>query len=172
MTALVLASFDRIAPFRDAIVRVRDAGRAIVGLWTPMPVEIPDAPTDGGRGIAWLMAITGVGGAMLLYLLIWWSAVIAYPFDSGSRPLHSWPTFLIAPVEVGALVAAIGGTIAFFTRARLTRLHDAAFEIDEVATAACDRFVIALRCDAGADANRLIAMLADAGAIHSRLLDE
>ena len=90
--------------------------------------------------------------------------------DSGGRPLDSWPAFLIAPVEFGALAGGIGGTIAFFVRARLTRLHDAAFEFEEVEAAARDRFVIAIRCDEGEDGNAVIALLVEAGAVHSRLL--
>ena len=172
MTALAIASFDRAAPFRAAIAILRREERAIVGLWSPLPVDVPDAPTGAGSGIAWRMAVAGVVGAALLYLLIWWSAVIAYPFDSGGRPLHSWPAFLLAPVEGGALVAGIAGAWLLLLRAGLPRLHDAAFDIDEVGDAARDRFVIAIRCDAGADANLLLAMLAEAGAVHSRVIEE
>lgn len=171
MTALVIASFAGEAPFRVAIAQARDKSRAIVGLWSPLPLADPDASTHAGRGLPAIMATAGVGGAALFYLLIWWSAVFAYPIDSGARPLHSWPAFLVAPVEFGALVAGIAGVISFFMRARLTRLHDAAFELDEVEAAARDRFVIAIRCDAGEDANGLIALLAKAGAVHSRLVE-
>jgi hypothetical protein len=170
VTALVIASFAREAPFRGAIQRLRETSRAIVGLWSPMPVAIPEPQTRAGHGLPLIMAAAGIGGAALFYLLIWWSAVLAYPFDSGARPLHSWPAFLVAPVELGALIAGIAGVAAFLMRARLTRLHDAAFELDEVSDAARDRFVIAIRCDAGSDANALIAMLAEAGAVHSRLI--
>lgn len=171
MTSLVVASFDRAAPFREAIVRAREADRAVVGLWSPLPVAIPGVATIGERGIAGIMALAGVAGAVLLYLLIWWSAVIAYPIDSGGRPLHSWPAFLVAPVELGALAAGIAGVIAFLVRGHLTRLHDGAFDIAEVSDAARDRFVIAIRCDAGADAALIVAMLGGAGAVHSRVIE-
>ena len=171
MTALVVASFAAAVPFREGIARLRAEEQAIVGLWSPMAAELPAGPDDPARGLWWTMAAAGIGGAGLLYGLIWWSAVIAYPFASGGRPLHSWPAFLIAPIEVGALVAAFAGFVGFLRRARLTRLHDGAFDIAEVERAAQDRFVIAVRCDAGAPANALIAMLGDAGAVHSRLIE-
>ena len=171
MTALVVAGFDREAPFRAAIGLTREADRAIVGLWSPLPVAIPGAAAASERGIVAVMATAGIAAAGLLYLLIWWLAVHAYPFDSGSRPLNSWPAFLVAPVEFGALAAAIGGAIAFIVRARLTRLHDGAFDIDEVGAAMQDRFVMAIRCDAGADAALVVAMVGGAGAVHSRVID-
>lgn len=172
MTALVLGSFDQEAPFRDAVGRLRAAKRGIVGLWSPMPVEVPgQEEAHGNRGIAAALALTGLAGAAGLYLLIWWSATIAYPFNSGGRPFNSWPAFLVAPVEFGALAAAIGGVIAFLIKARLTHLHDAAFELDEACEGMVDRFVVAVRCDAGEDANGLVALLADAGAVHSRVVE-
>ena len=172
MTALVIASFDRAAPFAAAIARTREADRTIVGLWSPIPVDVPGAATVGGRGIAGIMAVAGVAGALLLYLLIWWSAVHAYAFDSGGRPLHSWPAVLVAPVELGVLVAGINGVVAFLVRGRMTRLNDAAFDFDEVEAAARDRFVMAVRCDPGADAAAVVATLGAAGAVHSRVIGQ
>ena len=169
MTALAVAGFEAAAPFRAAVERLRAEGRSIVGLWSPMAIEMTE--TGSARWIVAIMATAGIVGAMLFYLLIWWSAVKAYPFDSGGRPLHSWPTFLIAPIELGALIAGLAGVVAFLIRARLGRLHDSAFDIDEVGEAMNGRFVVALRCDARADANRLIAVLTEAGAAHSRLIE-
>lgn len=172
MTALVLGSFDREAPFRDAIGRLREAKRGIVGLWSPVPVAIPGQEEEAGaRGIAGTLAIVGLAGAAGLYLLIWWSATIAYPFNSGGRPFNSWPAFLVAPVEFGALAAAIGGLVIFLIRARLTHLNDAAFELEEACAGTVDRFVIAVRCDAGEDANGLLGLMAEAGAVHSRVIE-
>lgn len=170
MTALAIGSFDRAAPFRAAIARLREEERRIVGLWSPVPVDIPGVDHPGARGIAAALAITGLCGAGLLYLLIWWTAVHGYAFDSGGRPFHAWPAFLVAPVEFGALAAAIGGTAAFFVRARLTRLHDAAFDIEEACSGMVDRFVVAVACDAGEDANGLIALMGQGGAVHSRVI--
>ena len=43
------------------------------------------------------MLMAAVGVAAFAYWLEWWSAVFAYPIDSGGRPLHSWPVFLLVP---------------------------------------------------------------------------
>ena len=130
MTALVVAGFASAAPFTAAIGRLRDERRTIAGLWSPMPVAIPGADADGGRGIVMAVTATAVVMAALLYLLIWWTAVDGYAFDSGGRPANSWPAFLVAPVEFGALAAGVAGVIAFLVRAGLPRLHDPAFDQD------------------------------------------
>jgi hypothetical protein len=169
MTALALASFEREAAFRDAIARADHAGRRIVGLWSPYPVEIGMIGEDPAAPIPWIALAGGLGTAILFYAFIWWTATQAYPFNSGGRPLHSWQVFLIAPIEFGALAAGVAGMIAFLVRTRLTRLHDAAFDIDEVERASSDRFVVALACDEE-DGNDVLALLAGAGAVHSRLV--
>ena len=169
MTALALASFAHEAPFRDAVAQAQAKGRRIVGLWSPMPIELGDIGEDTARPIAWIAIAAGLLAAAAFYGFIWWTATQAYPFDSGGRPLHSWPVFLIAPIEFGALAAGIAGMIAFIVRARLTRLHDGAFDLEEVTRASSDRFVIALACDED-DGAAVIRMLAEAGAVHSRMV--
>jgi hypothetical protein len=169
MTTLALASFDREAPFRAAVARAEENGRRVVGLWSPYPVEIAGIGEAPAAPIAWIAIAGGLSAAILFYAFVWWTATRAYPFDSGARPLHSWQVFLIAPIEFGALAAGIAGMIAFLVRARMTRLHDAAFDLDEVQRASSDHFVVALACDE-VDGNDVLALLADAGAIRSRLV--
>lgn len=169
MTALALASFTSEAPFREAIANAEETGRRIVGLWSPYPVEIGDIGEDVAASIPWMATIGGLGAAILFYAFTWWTATQAYPFNSGGRPLHSWQVFLIAPIEVGALAAGIVGMVAFLLRARLMRLHHPAFDIAEVERASSDHFVLALACDAE-DGNDVLALLAEAGAVHSRLV--
>ena len=55
--------------------------------------------------------------------LEFWSAVYAYPIDSGGRPLNSWPIFLLVPFEVGVLAAAVAGFAALLVLCGLPRLH-------------------------------------------------
>jgi len=169
MSALVLAQFTREAAFRDAVTRAGADGTQIVGLWSPYPVEIDDIGADTAAPIAWIASAAGLGAALVFYVFIWWTATQAYPLNSGGRPLHSWQVFLIAPIEFGALAAAVAGMIAFMMRARLTRLHDAAFDLAEIETASSEHFVIALACEADRT-SATIAALAEAGAIHTRLV--
>jgi hypothetical protein len=109
-------------------------------------------------------------GALALFGLTTWSAVWAYPFNLGARPAFSWPAFLPAPIEFGALAAAIGGVAMLFRNAGLTKLHDSAFDIDEMLRASQGAFVLAIACDAGADANAVLETVAAGGATHNRLV--
>jgi hypothetical protein len=170
VSALAIGSFARQTDFADALARARRTGRHVEGRWSPFPVEAPgDAPVRG-IGIAAVGALADIAGAGLFYLLEWWTAVIAYPFNAGGRALHSWPAFLVAPVEIGALSAGVAGLIAFLMRGRLTRLHHPAFAIDEIERATRDRFVLALRCEEGVDARSALALLAGAGAVETQLV--
>jgi hypothetical protein len=169
MTALALASFEREAAFRAAVMRAGEDKRRIVGLWSPYPVEIGEIGEEPAAPIPRIACLCGLGAAILFYAFIWWTATQAYPFDSGGRPLHSWQVFLIAPIELGALAAGIGGMAAFLIRAGMTRLHHPAFDIDEVERASSDHFVIALSCDEE-EGGDVLALLAKAGAVHSRLV--
>ena len=170
MTALVIAEFDGEGPFIRARLHVVAAGRRIVGEWLPFASD-GLGRGEGDRGILAAVIVAGLAGSLGLFALTAWSAILAYPFNAGGRPLWSWPAFILAPVEFGALTAAIGGMALLFRNARLTRLHHSAFDFDEVGRASQDRFVLAVACDGGEDANAVIAMLTGAGAMHSRLVD-
>ena len=169
MTALVLATFDSEGDFLRGRLHAITAERRIVGEWLPFAAESLGRG-DGERGIRGVSIVAGLLGGGGLFALTVWSAVWAYPLDTGGRPLFSWPAFVPAAVEFGALAAAIGGLVLLFRNARLTRLHHSAFDLPEVERAAQDRFVLAIACDAGEDANGVVAMLAGAGATHSRLV--
>ena len=170
MTALALGTFAEEGAYLRARTRLVAAERRIVGEWMPYASDAL-GEGEGQRGILPAVLIASLFGGGALFAVTAWSMILAYPFDSGGRPLWSWPAFIPAPVEFGALAAAIGGVILFFRNAHLTRLHHSAFEWDEVARASQDQFVIAITCDAGEDANRVLAILASAGAMHSRLVD-
>lgn len=169
MTAIAIGTFADEGAFLRARTRAVAAERRLLGEWTPYAT----VPLDAGPGPARIRlaaVLTGVAGAAALFALTVWSAVWAYDFNSGGRPLFSWPAFIPAPVEFGALAAALGGLVVFFRNAGLTKLHHAAFDLEEVGRANLDSFVLAIGCDAGEDGNAVLAMLAGAGATHSRLV--
>lgn len=170
MTVVALATFADEGAYLRARTRLVAAERRIAGEWLPYASDALGAGA-GERGILPATVLAGFTGGGALLALTVWSAVVAYPFDSGGRPLFSWPAFIPAPVEFGALAAAIGGVILLFWNARLTRLHHGAFEWDEVGRASLDAFVLAVACDAGEDANTVLALLATTGATHSRLIE-
>jgi hypothetical protein len=77
----------------------------------------------GESPIRWPMLIAALSVAAVAYALEFWSAVYAYPIDSGGRPLNSWPIFLLVPFEVAVLAAAVAGFAALLFLCGLPCLH-------------------------------------------------
>lgn len=130
----------------------------------PVPVEavtslLPQEPSH----IRQAMLTGGVLAAAFAYGLQAYSAIFAYPLDTGGRPLHSWPVFLLVPVEVGILAAAICGMIFFFTSCRLPRLHHPLFDIPGIERATQDRYFLVIEADTAQEA-KLRRHLENAGA--------
>ncbi|HEY3887456.1 MAG TPA: DUF3341 domain-containing protein [Caulobacteraceae bacterium] len=142
MTRGVMAVFAAPDRLQQAASAARDAGFRQLEVFSPF--EMPEPEADGSRTdfIGWWTALGGGLGAAVAYGVEWFSAAYAYPFNSGARPLNSWPVFLFAPFEVGVLVAAIFGLVAFLRAAGLPRLHHPAFEIAAMARASQDRFLL------------------------------
>jgi hypothetical protein len=112
------------------------------------------------------MFVAGFGVAALAYLLEWWSAVVDYPIDSGGRPPHSWPAFMMFPFSVGILSAAVCGLIAFFCETGLPRLHHRVFGVPGFESASQDRFFLEWAAPETDDARQeLIGQLHESGAI-------
>ncbi|HEX4080306.1 MAG TPA: DUF3341 domain-containing protein [Rhizomicrobium sp.] len=142
---ILLASFPSPDALAEAMKTMHARGIAIHDAYTPFPVKALDAllpETD--RGERAIMLACGFGVAVVAYFIEWWTAVVAYPFDSGSRPHHSWPVFVLFPFELGILAAAVAGLIAFFIKTGLPRYHDAIFECDLIARSNVDAFVLAI----------------------------
>lgn len=169
MTVLALATFPTEGAYLRARLRAVTQGHRLAGEWLPYAGETL-GPGEGERGIRGAAIVMGMLGALGLFALTVWSMVWAYPFNSGGRPLFSWQAYIPAAVEFGAFAAALGGLVMLFRNARLTRLHHSAFDLEEVGRATQDRFVLAIACDAGEQANAVLAMFAQAGADHSRLV--
>ena len=180
MLAAVTGITEILAAYPALLHGLRWAGVAYI-VWLALETWRGDAEVSPGhagprrgraRRYVWRGFIANLLNpkAALFYLLEWWTAVVAYPFNAGGRALHSWPAFFLAPVEIGALAAGAAGFAAFLIRGGLTRLHDPAFRIDAIERATRDRFVLALRCQAGADADAALAFLAGAGAAETQLV--
>lgn len=174
MTVLAVALFATETTFMAARKEALRCGHHLVGEWLPYAGDALGSDEgekgEGEEGIRTAVIIAGLLGAGGLFALTVWSSGWAYPLNSGGRPLLSWPAFIPAPVEFGALTAAIGGLLMLFRNARLTQLHHSAFDMPEVERASQDCFVLAIACDAGLQANAVLSLLARAGATHSRLV--
>ena len=159
-----------IAEFRDGDdlnTAARDARRRgfdAIDALTPCPVEgLDDILGLKASPIRWPMLVAALVVAAAAYGLEFWSAVFAYPIDSGGRPLNSWPIFLLVPFEVGVLAAAVAGFVALLTLCGLPRLNHPLFDCEAVERATDDRYLLLIR--APPDSTRLKLLLFGAGAV-------
>ena len=87
------------------------------------------------------------------YAVEFWTAVYAYPINSGGRPLNSWPIFLLVPFEVGVLAAALAGFAALLVLCGLPRLHHPLFDCDAIERATNDRYFLLVRAPPKAESD-------------------
>ena len=142
--------------------KARDAGFKLLDALTPCPVDGIDETLGllEPSPIRWPMLLAALGVAASAYGLEYWSAVYAYPIDSGGRPLHSWPVFLLVPFEVGILAAAVAGFIALLMFCGLPRLNHPVFDWDPIERASDDRYFLLIEAPRDeSDGGRLRSLL-------------
>ena len=165
MSAPLLAEFDSPEALVRAMRLAAADGHRALDVFTPFPVpDLTDAFAPKRNPVRPVMALAGFGSAAAMYALQWYSSVIDYPLNTGGRPLHSWPVFLLVPFEFGVLIAAIAGLITLFWVCGLPRLHHPLFAIPQFERASQDRFLL-LIAPKDADASALRRSLERAGAL-------
>ncbi|AWN43096.1 DUF3341 domain-containing protein [Methylobacterium durans] len=143
MSRPLLAEFETPEALVRALRLARADGHRALDAFTPFAIEEVSAAFDPPRlPVRPIMALAGFGSAAAMYALQWYSAVHAYPLNSGGRPLHSWPVFLLVPFEVGVLCAAIAGFAVMLRACSLPRLHHPLFAMPRFERASQDRFFL------------------------------
>jgi Protein of unknown function (DUF3341) len=164
--ALVIAEFRDADDLYAAARNVRTRGFNPIDALTPCPVEgLDDILRLDESPIRWPMLIAALVVAAAAYAVELWSAVYAYPIDSGGRPLNSWPIFLLVPFEVGVLAAAAAGFAALLVLCDLPRLHHPLFDCDAIERATDDRYFLLVRAPPKAESDGLKALLCAARAV-------
>lgn len=168
MTHLVIGSFADPATMKRSAEWAKHARFTLVDAFTPFPVEgIAELLDSTSTRLRVYMFLGGMAFAAAAYGIEGWSAVYNYPIDSGGRALNSWPAFMLFPFAIGIFGAAIAGLLALLLQAGLPRLHHPLFDIDGMARATQDRFLLALAAPADLpERMTLIAWLHEAGAEH------
>jgi hypothetical protein len=163
---ILLARFAHGDALAGAAHKARASGYRPADAFTPFPIDgLAETLETQPPHIRVAMFIGGAGVAALAYAVEWYRAVLDYPIDSGGRPLHSWPTFVLFPFAIGILAAAISGLIAFFWQSGLPRLHHPLFDADGFERVSQDAFLLAFTAPDKSDPRKLRTLLRDAGAL-------
>jgi hypothetical protein len=146
MTRIVFAEFDHQRRFVEAARRAQESHYRVVEAYTPYPVEeLSEIIAHHPSRVRPAMFTGGVLMAASAYGLEYYSAVFAYPFNSGGRPLDAWPAFMLVPFATGILLAAICGFAMFLREAGLPGLSNPVLASDGLGRASQDRFVLSVQ---------------------------
>jgi hypothetical protein len=167
MSGILLAEFQRAGELADAAHTAARRKCHVLDAFSPFPVE-GLADLLGGRPsrIRVAMLIAGLAVAAMAYGGEYYTAVINYPYDSGGRPLDSWPAFMLVPFATGILGATIAGLATMLVECGLPRLHHPLFGVEHFERVSQDRFMLALaRPDGDDERQHTIDWLHQSGAI-------
>ena len=167
MSRALLAEFAHVRGLREAAEAASRHGCELLDTLTPFPVAdvagmVPDRPSK--------VRVAMFAGGTLVAAVAWateyFSAVVAYPYNAGGRPLNAWPAFTLVPFATGILGASITGFIRFLLETGLPRLHHRLFAVSAIERATQDRFFLAVAAPATHDEKSAIEEeLRGAGAI-------
>lgn len=148
----------------DALLRaVRECHARYSGVdaYAPYAVEgLAEALGFTRNRVPLVTLIGGILGGAGIYALMWYSAVIDYPIDTGGRPLDSWQVFIIPAFELTVLGAAIAAFAGMLALNGLPRLNHPMFDAPDFDLASRNRFFVSIRASGEAfDAEEARAFL-------------
>jgi hypothetical protein len=145
MSDFLLAEFSTARAATAAAQAAAEAGRPAEDVLSPIPLQgVAEhlSPPPSGKPIGWVMVAAGAIGAAIGWLMQWYSAVFAYPLNSGGRPLNSWPAFLIVPYETTILAACVVGLLGWMWMCGLPKLFHPLFAAPMVERAVQERYLL------------------------------
>lgn len=157
-----------------AVRQARAQGYRNLEAYAPLPVEgLAEALDYEPLPIPALILMGGVLGALGMYFIQFYSAMIDYPFNIGGRPYNSWPGFLFVGIEMTLLGAACFGIFGMLRLNKLPSLYHPIFDAPDFERASCDGFFLCLRHDDPAfETARAEALLRELGALRVEGLSE
>src|SRR5579884_4399097 len=111
MKHVFAAEFETVEQMNRAAAAAAAQGCPAADALSPFPVpEIMQHLAPRPKpAMGWPMAIAGACGAIIMWIVQWFSAAHDYPIISGSRPLNSWEIFFIVVFEACILCSGAGG---------------------------------------------------------------
>ncbi len=141
----LLAEFAEPAQVLTATRRAWEEGYREMDAYSPYPVE--GLATALGMKRSRIPSIVFCGalvGAGVGFLMQYYSMVIDYPFNSGGRPLNSWPAFIPVTFEVLVLIASLSAFLGTLFLNGLPRPNHPIFNAPGFERASQDRFFLCI----------------------------
>lgn len=144
----LLAEFESADALLAAVHAATGEGYRRLDAYSPFPVEgLAEAIGFRADRLPWIILAGTLLGALIGYGMQWYSAVIDYPFNSGGRPLHAWPAFIVITFELAVLGGAFAAFIGMIVLNGLPRLHHPVFNTRAFQLASRNRFFLVIRAD-------------------------
>jgi hypothetical protein len=173
MTSYVLGEFPEEHALLAAARALREAGHAALDLHSPFPLHGAEEALGLRRSTVPIVAlVAGVSGAVLGYLLQWYTVAYDWPINVGNRPPHSGPAFVPVTFELGVLFSALAifiGLLAGYFG--FPRVHHPVFEVEAFRSATIDGLWLSAAVDP-AQADAVAAELRRRGARQVSIVQE
>jgi hypothetical protein len=141
----LMAEFQTPQEILRATRRAREIGYRDMDAYSPYPVEgLADELGMRRTRVPFVVLMGALVGTVAGFFMQYWSMAVDYPFNSGGRPLNSWPAFIPITFEVMVLVAAFAALLGSFFLNGLPRPHHPLFNEPRFARASQDRFFLCI----------------------------
>lgn len=145
MSKMLLVEFAHARGLREAAEAAGRRGYKLLDAFTPFPVEgVADMLGARPSKVRVFMFLGGILIAAMAYGGEYYTAAVDYPYNTGGRPLNSWPAFMLVPFATGIFGASVAGFIRFLYETGLPRLHFPLFAVEGIERASQDRFFLAI----------------------------
>jgi hypothetical protein len=137
--------FEKPGDVLEATRTAWEAGYREMDAYTPYPVEGLSVALGMKRTrLPSIVFVGGLVGAGVGFAMQYYSMVIDYPFNSGGRPLNSWPAFIVVSFELLILVASFSAFLGMLLLNGLPRPNHPIFSMPGFERASQDRFFLCI----------------------------
>jgi hypothetical protein len=141
----LMAEFDTPQDLVEAARKTREAGFTRLDAYTPYPIEaLTEALDIHDHRLPAVVLGGGLLGALFGYGLCYWTSVIAYPLNTGGKPFHSAPAFIVPTFETTILFAAFAAVLGMLALNGLPMPYHPVFNTPNFALASRDKFFLCI----------------------------
>ena len=143
----LIAEFDKADDLLAATEKTTAAGYQHLDTYTPFPVHGLSEVMGLDKQRNWVpyfVLLGAIAGGVSAYMLQYYTSVIAYPMNVGSRPLNSVPAFMVITFEGAVLMAAIFGFVGLLMLNKLPMPYHPVFNAPNFNRASQDGFFLCI----------------------------
>jgi len=141
----LLAEFTTPEELVTATERAYAEGYRRMDAYTPFPVTgIAEALGSRRNWVSPMVGVAAILGAIGGFGLVYWIAVIAYPFNVGGRPFNSWPAFIPITFETTILLASLTAVVGMIILNGLPQPYHPVFNVPRFGLASTNRFFLCI----------------------------